>query len=192
MIESFFIMFHIIYYTMYNIIMNEVWKDIIGWEGKYQVSNLGRVRTLNYKRTNQIRIMSGVTDIRGYKCIAFREGGAGSRQKHFMVHRLVAQAFIPNPEGKPFVNHRDGNRKNNNASNLEWCTREENEKHKIYVLGHPSGSVIPPKKVICVETGQVYPSVSSAARAIGVSQGAISFALKDEWRVSHGYHWKYA
>lgn len=171
--------------------MNEEWKDIPGFEGKYQISSLGRVRTLNYKRTKQIRIMNGVTDVRGYKCIAFREGGVGSKQKHFMIHRLVAGSFIPNPENKPFVNHKDGDRCNNSAGNLEWCTRAENEKHKIYVLGHASGSMIPPKRVRCVETGEEFESISSAARKMGVCQGAISCALTADYRTSCGYHWKY-
>lgn len=171
--------------------MNEEWKDIPGFEGKYQISSLGNVRTLNYKRTKQTRLMNGVTDVRGYKCIAFREGGVGSKQKHFMVHRLVAGSFIPNPDNKPFVNHKDGDRSNNKVDNLEWCTRAENEKHKIYELGHPSGSMIPPKKVICIETGKEFESVSEAARQMGVCQGAISFALAVKDRTSCGYHWRY-
>lgn len=183
-----------IYYTthiVYNIDMNEEWKDIPGFENKYQISNFGRVKTLNYKRTKQPRIMNGITEIRGYSCIAFREGGAGSKQRHFMVHRLVAQAFIPNPDNKPFVNHKDGNRSNNKVDNLEWCTRAENEEHKIYTLGHCSGYCIPPKPVLCVETGIKYRSISEAARQMGVRQGAISFALTAKYRTSCGYHWKY-
>lgn len=172
--------------------MKEKWKDIRGYEGRYQVSNFGNVRTLNYKRTGQTRIMTGTTDIRGYKNIAFREGGVGSKQKHYMVHRLVAEAFIQNPENKPFVNHKDGDRANNIVENLEWCTRQENEEHKVYVLGRPSGHCIPPKPVICVETGKRYPSVSRAAEEMGVYQGAISIALTSERRTSCGYHWRYA
>lgn len=135
--------------------------------------------------------MNGVTDIRGYKSISFREGGSGSKQKHFMIHRLVAQTFIPNPDKKPFVNHKDGDRSNNKVDNLEWCTKTENERHKIYVLGHASGSMLPPKKIICVETGKEFESVSAAAREMKVSQGAISNALRDTWRVSCGMHWRY-
>ena len=129
--------------------MNEEWKDIPGFEGKYQISSLGRVRTLNYKRTKQIRIMNGVTDVRGYKCIAFREGGAGSKQKHFMIHRLVADSFIPNPENKPFVNHKDGDRCNNSADNLEWCTRAENEKHDICARSCERFNDTPKKSEMC-------------------------------------------
>ena len=167
----------------------EIWKDILGWEGRYQVSNFGRIKTLNYKRTKTPRIMNGITDIRGYKSIAFRVGGAKSKQKHYMIHRLVAQAFIPNPNNKPFINHKDGNRANNVVGNLEWCTKEENERHRCYILEHHTG--IPPKPVRCVETGEKFLSESEAARAKGVTQGAISLAVLSGSR-SAGYHWKQA
>lgn len=169
--------------------MEELWKDIDGWTGKYQISNLGRVKTLNYKRTKKEKIMTGITDIRGYKSISFREGGAGSKQKHFLIHRLVAKKFVPNPDNKPFVNHIDGDRSNNAAKNLEWVTRSENEMHKIYILGKSSGTCIPPQKVLCVETGEKFISQSSAARAKGVTQSSISYAVCSG-RKSAGYHWR--
>lgn len=172
--------------------MEELWEDIDGWAGKYQISNLGRVKTLNYKRTKKEKIMTGITDIRGYKCISFREGGAGSKQRHFLIHRLVAKKFVPNPDNKPFVNHIDGDRGNNAATNLEWVTRSENEIHKIYVLGNSSGTCIPPQKVLCVERGTIYSSISEAARAVGVTQGAISAALSSKTKKSAGYHWRKA
>ena len=170
----------------------EEWKDIPGWEGRYMISSFGRVKTLDYKRTGREAIMRGLTDIRGYKNIAFRVGGAGSKQKHFMVHRLVANAFIPNQLNKPFVNHKNGDRKDNRVENLEWCSKSENEVHKIYTLGKTSGSMIPPKKIMCVETGQVFKSERDAAKFAGVTQGAISAAVRGKSKVSGGYHWRYA
>ena len=167
----------------------EFWKDIPYWEGKYQISSLGRVRSLNFKQTGKIKVMSGITDIKGYKSIAFRPNGRNSKQKHYMIHRLVAEAFIPNPENKPFVNHRNGERGDNRKENLEWVTRSENELHKIYKLKQGSGSMIPPKAVRCVETGKVYRSQSEAARNNGVTQGAISLAMLNGGR-SAGYHWE--
>lgn len=167
----------------------EVWKDIPDWEGKYQISSLGRVRSLNFKQTGKTKVMSGITDIRGYKSIAFRPNGRNSKQKHYMIHRLVAEVFIPNPENKPFVNHKNGVREDNRKENLEWVTRSENELHKIYKLKKRSGSMIPPKAVRCVETGEVYQSQCEAARSNGVTQGAISLAMLNGRR-SAGYHWE--
>lgn len=171
----------------------EIWKDIKGFEGKYQISNFGNVRTLNWKRTKQIRPIA-TYDIRGYPAVVFREGGVGSKQVHFLVHRLVAEAFIPNPENKPFVNHIDGNRKNSDSSNLEWCTRSENSRHCVYTIKTASGAIIPPKAVRCVETGMVFPSESEASRQIGISQTSISKVVqKEKWhKTAGGYHWEYA
>ena len=171
----------------------EVWKDIKSFEGRYQISNFGNVRTLNWKKTGKIRLMSPAHTLNGYKMMVFRVSGAGSKQKHPLVHRLVAEAFIPNPENKPYVNHIDGNKANNRVDNLEWVTRSENEKHKIYALGHPSGSMIPPKPIRCVETKKIYPSISEAARQTGCAQTTISsVVLKKKWhKTAGGYHWEY-
>lgn len=157
--------------------MKEIWKNIEGYEGKYQISNFGRARTLNYKRTGKIKILKLCMISTGYYVLVIRTGGAGSKQLHLLVHRLVAKTFIPNPDGKEFVNHKDGNRLNNKIDNLEWCSREENEIHKIYTLGHSSGSCIPPCPVYCVETGEKYRSISYAAKCAGVCQATISIAI---------------
>lgn len=169
----------------------EEWKDIKGFEEKYQISSLGRVRTLNWKRSGKIKIMKPYL-IRGYFAMTFRLGGAGSKQVHPLVHRLVAEAFIDNPDNKSDVNHIDGNRQNNNISNLEWATRAENERHKIYILGHPSGSMLIPQKVLCVETGEIFNSQSEAGRKTGVSQGLISAVVhKKKWhKTAGGFHWE--
>lgn len=99
--------------------MDEVWKDIEGFEGLYQVSSLGRVRRAG-------RIKKPHTDHGGYLTVWLCKN---SSQKCMKVHRLVAQAFIPNPECKRTVNHFDGNKKNNRVENLEWATHSENIIH---------------------------------------------------------------
>lgn len=105
----------------------EQWVDIKGFEGKYQVSNTGKVRSLCSKKP---RIISqyNTGKYRNYKEVKLYKGGRGT-DGGYKVHRLVAEAFIPNPENKPQVNHIDGNTFNNDVSNLEWVTNSENQKH---------------------------------------------------------------
>lgn len=107
--------------------MKETWKDIEGFEGLYQVSDLGRVRSLGIR--GRIRSLSLTKD--GYPKVRLIHKG---KDKTARVHRLVAEAFIPNPEGKDTVNHIDGNKENNRVSNLEWVDRSEQMYH-AYRLG---------------------------------------------------------
>jgi len=114
----------------------EIWKDIDGYEGYYQVSNMGRVRSVdrvvehNKGGYCQLkgRLLKLYTTKKGYDRVNLNKNG---KIKFFLVHRLVTQAFIPNPESKPQVNHIDGVKTNNNVSNLEWCTPSENIKHSF-------------------------------------------------------------
>lgn len=108
----------------------EEWRDIQGYEGLYQVSNNGRVRSLARNSTKGKILCQAVK--RGYSHVCLSKD---NKKKHFAVHRLVALAFIPNPSKKPEVNHIDGNRSNNNIANLEWVTRAENELHAYRTLG---------------------------------------------------------
>ena len=100
-----------------------VWKDIPGYEGLYQVSNTGKVRSLNYRRTGKKQILKQYINNTGYKRVALRKN---NKVKWYLVHRLVAQAFIPNPHNYPIINHKDENPANNAVWNLEWCTMDYN------------------------------------------------------------------
>jgi len=107
--------------------MKEEWRDIPEYKGLYQVSNMGQVKSL---RNNEL-ILKPITVRKGYLSVNLYKAG---KQKLSRLHRLVAVAFIPNPENKLEVNHKDGNKKNNCFTNLEWVTPSENQKHSFNTL----------------------------------------------------------
>ena len=105
--------------------MNEIWKDIKGYEGLYQVSSRGRIKSLCFNHTDYSKIMKKGSNTSYDKIILTHN----YKQKTFLIHRLVAETFIPNPFGFKCVNHKDGNKMNNNVENLEWCTYSHNLRH---------------------------------------------------------------
>lgn len=106
----------------------EIWKDIEGYEGLYQVSNQGRVKSLNRKVANAMfsvkeHIVKEADNGRGYKFVSLWEN---NKEKKYYIHRLVALTFIPNPNGYKYINHKDEDKSNNHVYNLEWCTAKYN------------------------------------------------------------------
>jgi hypothetical protein len=106
--------------------MKEVWKDVVGFEGFYQISNLGRLKS--FKKKKEGKILSNKNSKGGYFSVVLQKC---INKRHTRIHRLVIESFKPNYENKPEVNHIDGNRQNNNINNLEWSTRKENARHAI-------------------------------------------------------------
>ena len=111
----------------------EIWRDIDGYKGLYQVSSWGRVRYLKNWFYDEITVfpqepLRPEVTKKGYLRVDLYD--SNGRRKHKKVHRLVANAFIPNPDGKPQVNHKDGNKENNSVTNLEWVTDKENKDHR--------------------------------------------------------------
>lgn len=110
--------------------MQEIWKDIPSYEGKYQISNFGNVKSLNFSRNHIPHLLKLKDHKDGYKLVGLSNGKKGDKT-FFAVHRLVAEAFIDNPDNKSQVNHKDGNKSNNHISNLEWVTPQENMIHSF-------------------------------------------------------------
>lgn len=106
--------------------MIEIWKDIIGYEGRYQVSNFGRIKSLGNNKTRKEKFLKLTTDKDGYLSINLSCKG---KIKKYQVHRIECQMFIPNIRNKPEVNHKDGVKSNNYIENLEWNTYSENLHH---------------------------------------------------------------
>lgn len=175
--------------------IGEVWKDVKGYEGKYQVSNLGRVKSLaRYRKNNgnsqtfqEEKILKQSINRNGY-CIV--ELSLDAKRKRHSVHRLVAIAFINNDEGKEQVNHIDENKQNNHIDNLEWCTCKENMNHGSHnkKMAATKGTAVIriDKEGNCEE----FYSMSEAARQTGISQSCISECVRGITKSAGGYYWR--
>lgn len=162
--------------------MIEEWKDINGYEGLYQVSNLGRVKSFKGKSE---RILKPGLNAKGYLGVNLYKN---SKPKNIRVHRLVARAFIPNQENKPEVNHIDEDKTNNTVSNLEWTTGKENNNHGTRI--ERTSKAI---KAIDIATGEwnEYPSIRECGRQLNLNQSNIIKQLKGKLRHVGGYVFKY-
>lgn len=166
--------------------MKEVWKDVKGWEDRYMVSNTGKIYS---KLSNKVKRTAYTND--GHEAIMLNRNG---KQFGTFVHRLVAQAFIPNPNNFPIINHKDENPSNNNVGNLEWCSysynntyndihirSSEGKKRRVYQYGS-DGSLV-----------NEYDSVRNAAKIIGIkSPSNISECCNKKQLTTHGYVFSYS
>lgn len=167
----------------------EVWKDINGFENQYQISDLGKVRSKQrvlirsngHSQTVKGKVLKTFTSKRGYEFAVFQ---IGLKTKNFAVHRLVAIAFISNNENKYAVNHKDGNKKNNKLSNLEWVTKSENELHarrtglKCTKGEKASKAILTEENVILIRKIHHYYSQYFLADLFSVSRSAIASVIK--------------
>lgn len=178
---------------------DEIWKDIPGYEGLYQISSLGRVKsaerdiwhsTYSYRRIGRIRKPFNTN---GYNMLNLSKDG---KKKCFQIHRLVALAFIPNPENKPDVNHIDGVKTHNWVENLEWATASENCIHAIktglvskelLIANSKKGADAISIRIKCEDTGELFSSITDAKKSIGVEN--INPNLKNKQRTHKGRGW---
>lgn len=175
--------------------MLEVWKDIAGYEGLYQVSNLGNVRSI--KRLE--KVLKPQARKHGYLSVClYGRGGNHRNFRQFSVHRLVAEAFIPNPRGATEVNHIDENKQNNAVDNLEWVTHQENcstdsmvRRHKERQNKHPNYHKPVSQYTVSGDFVATYTSAREAQRQTGVGYSNISGSIKEK-RTAGGYYWRFA
>lgn len=178
---------------------NEIWKDIEGYEGLYQVSNIGNVKSMNYGRTRKEKLLNLNLDGRGYYYVVLCKDGI---HKNKTIHRLVAMAFIPNPDNKREIDHIDTVRTNNNVENLQWATRKENSNNpisrrknsasKIGTFGILNGRSIPLLQYS--KTGEFiakFAGAREAARAIGADPSSITKTCKRKRPTAGGFIWEY-
>lgn len=154
-------------------------RDVVGWEGYYKVTSCGKVWSVRYNRFLKPAGGDG-----NYQMVLLQANG---KKENDYIHRIVAKAYLPNPDNLSDVNHKDEVKDHNWVSNLEWCTRRYNLEYSV-------GSKIPAKSVICVETGEEYKSIHAAARDKKIDPTNLS-ALLNYGKPHHtlgGYHWQYA
>jgi hypothetical protein len=159
---------------------NEILKDVVGYEGLYVVSNQGNIYSLNYKHTGKVEKLSPKITKWGYLQVCLYKNG---EVKHCLIHRLVAETFIPNPLGLPQINHIDEDKTNNRAENLEWCTNQYNSEYSLakqveqYDL---NGNLI-----------NVWKSFMEIERCLGYFHSYISACCLGKYKQAYGYIWKY-
>lgn len=172
--------------------MEEIWKDIKGYENEYLVSNLGRIKSI---KNGKNLIMKLDTEKKGYLSVKLYKNG---KRKSYKVHRLVAIAFIENPYNKPEVNHIDAIRSNNNVNNLEWVTSKENIEHQVKIGNHKIDGVEKIKRKVIkydLSTNEIIKEYESCMEAVRENGGScannISMVCNGKRKSYKGFGYKY-
>ena len=160
---------------------NEIWKDIPGYVGLYQVSNTGRVKSFKNQYGHGVRILKGEKTQSGYIQVSLNK-------KRYKIHRLVAMSFIPNPDGLPQINHKNEIKTDNRAENLEWCTAKYNINFGSCIERR---SAKRGKPVICIETGNVFASCSAAGRELNLDFSHIAKCCRGILPKHKGFHFMF-
>lgn len=186
--------------------MQVIWKDIKGYEGRYMVSNHGEILSTKFNGKGKSRILKQNDKGRGYLSVSLYKD---KKVKPRTVHRIVAETFIPNPNNLPQINHIDGNKKNNNINNLEWCTAKENVQHAwknglVKMTEERRKRSIKHlekyKKISSVEINQytldekyvkTWSSIKEASETLKISAGNICNCCKGKLNQTGGYKWAY-
>lgn len=190
------------------LLSNEIWRSVPGYERRYEVSNLGRVRSLNFNNSGINKLLS-ISTIDGYNVVTLFD--KNRRRKQLKVHRLVAMAFIPNPDNKPCVDHINGIRSDNGLENLRWATHKENINNPITKIrkslaqtNNPSRTkalmnnpkISKPILQIDKNTGETireFPSTQEIKRTLGHNVAHISACARGDrnCKSAYGYFWRY-
>ena len=172
----------------------EVWKPIPGYVGFYEVSNFGRVKSLNYKRTGTTKILKPKKDKYGYLIIHLSKNGL---KKYYLVHRLVAMTFIPNPDNLPQINHRNEIKTDNSVWNLEWCDTKYNcnywsykEKQSLIQRNNPKQSKLVYQYTLDYQLVRVWPSSRECGRN-GFDRRSVIKCCLGKQMFHKGFIWSY-
>lgn len=166
--------------------MEEIFKDIEGYEGLYQISNLGNVKALNYNREKREKELKRYINRYGYFYVELCKG---AKRKKITVHRLVAQAFLSNPNNYNVVNHKDENKQNNNVDNLEWCNYLYNANY-----GTRNKRISKPISQFDKHGNFIkrWESAKEIERILNIDSGSVSKCCKGKLKSAGGYKWQYA
>ena len=154
--------------------------DIKGYEGKYAITSCGKV--WSYKRK---KFLKPIRNQKGYERVFLSTNKCG---KNFPIHKLVATAYIPNPNNFPQINHKDENKENNSVNNLEWCTNKYNSNYGTRNIRMARAKW---RKVLCIELNRIFDSEKQAEAELKIGVSRISECCSGKNKTAGGYHWKY-